>query len=97
MDDALKVLLKVLVLLIALVGAGSLGYLLIGSVHLFLRSRERKTGLPPETEAEWGEVKGRLAELDQLHGRLAELEERVDFAERMLAQQRDAQRVGPGQ
>lgn len=37
------------------------------------------------------------AELDELRQRVAELEERLDFAERMLAQQRDAQRVGPGQ
>lgn len=32
------------------------------------------------------DVEGRLAELEALHARVAELEERVDFAERLLAQ-----------
>ena len=31
----------------------------------------------------------------EMHDRLLELEERVDFAERMLAKQRDAERLGP--
>lgn len=38
-----------------------------------------------------------LAEsLDDLRREVAELAERVDFTERMLAQARDADRVGPG-
>ncbi len=40
-------------------------------------------------------IQTRLAELDGLKQRLAELEERVDFAERLLAKQRDAERLGP--
>ncbi len=40
-------------------------------------------------------VQARLGELDQLKQRVAELEERLDFAERMLASQREAQRLGP--
>ena len=35
--------------------------------------------------AELEEIRGRLAELEAQHLRLAELEERVDFAERLLA------------
>lgn len=35
------------------------------------------------------------AELDQLRQRLAELEERQDFTERLLAQQRDRPALGP--
>ncbi len=37
----------------------------------------------------------RLAELDEVKQRLGELEERVDFAERLLAKQREAERLGP--
>jgi Tfp pilus assembly protein PilO len=37
----------------------------------------------------------RLAELDDVKQRLAELEERVDFTERLLARQREADRLGP--
>jgi hypothetical protein len=36
------------------------------------------------------------AEVDQLRGRLAELEERLDFAERLLAQAREADQL-PGE
>jgi len=43
------------------------------------------------------EVEARLGELDDLQRRLADVEERLDFAERLLSQQRDAQRLGPSQ
>jgi hypothetical protein len=33
-----------------------------------------------------GELEQLMAELEVLHGRIAELEERVDFAERIVAQ-----------
>jgi hypothetical protein len=39
---------------------------------------------------------GQLREaLDAMQNRLAELEERVDFTERLLAKNRDADRLGP--
>jgi len=41
------------------------------------------------------DVEACFAELDQLKQRVSELEERVDFVERLLAKQRDAQRLGP--
>ena len=41
------------------------------------------------------DLQGRLDELDQLKQRLGELEERVDFAERLVAKQREGQRLGP--
>lgn len=44
--------------------------------------------------AEARETQG--AELDQVRQQVAELAERLDFAERLLAQQREAPRVGPG-
>ncbi|OLE00098.1 MAG: hypothetical protein AUG80_03225 [Candidatus Rokubacteria bacterium 13_1_20CM_4_68_9] len=43
------------------------------------------------------DFQGRLAELDQLTHRVNELEERLDFAERLLAKQREDQRLGSGQ
>jgi len=65
------------------------------------RSRAPRQG--PGTES--GEFRGeRLAELEQRmlelegqQGRMLELEERLDFTERMLAQQRETPRVGPGE
>lgn len=35
------------------------------------------------------------AEVEQLHGRVAELEERLDFAERLLAQSRETAELPP--
>lgn len=43
------------------------------------------------------DIQLRLSELDQLTQRLSELEERVDFTERLLAQQREEPRLGPSQ
>ncbi len=39
----------------------------------------------------------RMVELEQAQGRMLELEERLDFTERLLAQQRDPARIGPAQ
>src|SRR5436190_544787 len=38
-----------------------------------------------------------LAEVDELKRRLAEADERMDFAERLLAKNREGQRIGPSQ
>jgi len=43
------------------------------------------------------DIQRRLAELDDVKQRVGELEERVDFAERLLARERDAQRLSPPQ
>jgi ubiquinone biosynthesis protein UbiJ len=41
------------------------------------------------------DVQARLDELEDVQRRLADVEERLDFAERMLAKQRDAERIAP--
>ena|SRR5690242_16371284 len=41
------------------------------------------------------ELQGRLGELDDLRKRLGEMEERLDFAERLLTKQREAERIDP--
>jgi Tfp pilus assembly protein PilO len=41
------------------------------------------------------DVQASVGELDRLKQRMTELEERVDFVERLLAKQREAQRLGP--
>ncbi len=57
------------------------------------------SGLADSTERSQAleDVHVRLGELDQLKQRMSELEERVDFAERLLAKQRESQRLGPPQ
>jgi hypothetical protein len=58
-------------------------------------------GIPqPDTtasDARLAELEARLAELEQGQAHLAELEERLDFAERLLAQPREAAQIGKPQ
>jgi len=56
-----------------------------------LAKRFLKTAAPIEPRgAELDDLRDRVAELEDVSRRVAELEERVDFAERLLAQQREA-------
>ena len=59
------------------------------------RPRSMREVMGGETPAEVEEMQARLAELDELKRRVAELEERVDFAERPLARQREQERLQP--
>jgi hypothetical protein len=52
-------------------------------------SRFDRPGLPDADTTRLSEA------VDDLQKRLGEIEERLDFAERMLAQQRDSERLGP--
>jgi hypothetical protein len=42
------------------------------------------------------ELESRVGELEQMQFRVAELEERLDFAERLLGQQREPERLPRG-
>jgi hypothetical protein len=57
------------------------------------RGRGRHRGLPASDD-EMAEMRQNL---DTMQNRVAELEERVDFAERLLAKQRESDRLGGGQ
>lgn len=78
----------------------------IGLVQVLVRAATKALGLPPH----WGQSRGRSvngmtlpaadsgeqpAVPDDLQRRVAELEERLDFAERLLAQQREAAQLNP--
>lgn len=65
--------------------------------------RHRAQATPPElTTGEVAaqrilELEERVAELEQGQARVLELEERLDFTERLLVQQREAERLGSGE
>ncbi|MBA2627280.1 MAG: hypothetical protein H0U85_04655 [Gemmatimonadales bacterium] len=50
----------------------------------------------PDAEARVAALEERVQELESMQLRMAELEDRVDFAERLLSQTREAERVEPG-
>ncbi len=85
MHDALEVF-------FVLLGVGTAGSIVYGMVMLVTGLHQRLVGGSSVSEEleqrlarlEHGEATA--AELDELHARLAEAEERLDFAERLLAQ-----------
>ena len=60
------------------------------------RIEGRAGGSDPALRAEVEQLRGRLGEVEALQHRVMELEERVDFAERLLAQRREADRLPGG-
>lgn len=85
-------------------GIGTLIMLVVGGViavrvvaSRFPLPRDRARGLDlAERDQLIEDLQSRVAELEQVKQHVAELEERVDFAERLLAQQREQPRIGPG-
>jgi hypothetical protein len=73
---------------------GTIIVLVIGGIALLRLVPHRGSRVleQPEREA-LQDLQDRLGQLDQLQERVGELEERVDFAERLLAKQREADRL----
>lgn len=94
MDDVLKIF----GIFAAMGLAGATVYAVIALVGVAVRRME---GRPAEaTEALRGELDdlhARVAGGEALQQRVAELEERLDFAERLLSQRREAERLGRGE
>lgn len=63
-----------------------------GSVGRYGR-RSFSFGGDPNPDQE--ELQSKIAELDDMKRRVGELEERLDFAERLLAQKRESERLQP--
>ena len=62
-------------------------------VRALARRLEGRSAPDPALAAEVEELRARVAELEQRQGTLHELEERIDFTERLLAQQREQARL----
>jgi hypothetical protein len=76
------------------VAFGSIILLVLGGVVLlrFLPQPKSRGLAQPEREA-LEDLQVRLEQLDQVQERIGELEERVDFTERLLAKQREGERL----
>jgi hypothetical protein len=81
-----------LVLMIVLAALAAAIIILWPIMRAFGRRLEGK-GADPALRAEVEQLHARLAEMDGLQARVAELEERLDFAERLLAQNREPDRL----
>jgi hypothetical protein len=80
----------VIIVLAALCTVGMLVWPLVRALARRLEGGGRNAQLQEELDA----LRGRLQHLEQSQGRVAELEERVDFAERLLAHGREPDRLG---
>lgn len=87
--------------LIPLAGIALVGILGLPVVRAVVQAIERRSmarsgGDVGALRAEMEEMRARLESLEDQGTRVAELEERLDFTERLLAQQRDNPALGPG-
>ena len=85
-DPGLGVVIPVVAIVMGLVA------ILRPIVHVLARrlgGQASDPGLPAELD----ELRARVAESEQLQGRVAELEERLDFAERLLARKHDVREL----
>jgi hypothetical protein len=89
MDDLVRVVVSIMVM----VGVGVFGYAAVAGLNVLLRRGQRKAGL---SQQELELVHARLAATEGLEARVEELEQRVDFAERLIAQQNDPERLPSG-
>lgn len=88
---------EVFLITLTMVGSVFLGWkLLVPLVHAVARRLEPRTGRDPVADGELAELRARVLELESQQGRVNELEDRLDFAERLLAQQRDPARLPAG-
>jgi hypothetical protein len=81
--------------------AHAAGHALLALLFAFgaqrLSARQGRDPLTREDRQTLEDLQTRLGELNDLQRRVTELEDRVDFAERVLAKQREGQRLGPPQ
>jgi len=85
--------------LIPIAGMATGALFMVGVYKLLARwmDQRHRTAVPPGVEAELRELRGQVAELADVTHRVGELEERLDFAERMLARTRhEPVELGPG-
>ena len=85
--------------IVLIFGGGTLFLLAISPVGRAIAERIRRPGggaLPEDVRGELDEFRSELSqEVRQLRTELSELSERMDFAERLLAKQRDSDRLAP--
>lgn len=85
------------IVLIALASIAAVAFVTYPLLRALARRLEGRPALDAATLAELDGLRDRLGEMDQLQHRVAELEERLDFTERLLAQQREAARLQAGE
>lgn len=92
MDDAIKLF----GIFMAMSLAGSTAYVVIVLANTLVKRLEGRSGAAEALQAELDDLRGRVEEGEQARTRISELEERLEFAERLLSQQRAEARLPAG-
>ena len=88
---------EVFLITLTMVGGALLAWkLLVPLVQALARRLEPANVASVAVTGELADLRTRVQELEAQQGRVLELEDRVDFAERLLAQQRDPARLPAG-
>ena len=89
---------KVTIVLFMVIGVPMLSIFVLPPIaKAFARRLEGRSGRQDEeTAAELADLQARVGEIDSLQTRMAELEERLEFAERLLATRREADQLPGG-
>lgn len=82
--------------LMAMSMAGAAAYVVIVLANALVKRLEGRSTAADALQAELDELRTRVEEGEQARTRIAELEERLDFAERLLAQHRAPGRLPAG-
>lgn len=93
MGDPGQIVTMIMALAVTAVGSYAVIALVQVMVKRFGGGSEK---VPDRLRAELDELRARVEEGEQARDRIAELEERLDFAERLLAQQREQPKLGVG-
>lgn len=92
MDD----MLRVLIFVVSLMGTLVLAYGGMSVISLMRKRAERAAAGPGSPPEELEAIHGRLDAAEALEARVTDLEERLDFAERMLARQHEPEALPGG-
>jgi hypothetical protein len=76
-------------------GIGAIISFVVAGIAVLRLVPSRRGQLGNEERQMLDDLHARLGELEELKERVGELEERADFAERLLAHQREGSRLGP--
>lgn len=79
------------------IGSAFISAVFFGALGLMIRfmHASRRSRLSQQDRDLLEALRTKAAEMEELHKRLAEVEERLDFAERLLAQERHVERIAP--
>jgi Tfp pilus assembly protein PilO len=77
------------IMILTIIAVSVAAFFLLKPLVLALARRLEGRSADPALHGEVEHLRDQIAELEPLRGRLQELEERVEFAERLLAQRRD--------